>query len=355
MKVLAREVKELWKKQVSLVKLFWNRHGNEEAMRGMEELMRSQYPNLFSVSQSTSGSYRKGLYMDGIEEEWAHSEETARAISSQTEDLIVEVNPPNGGDGNDFTDSLTLTVGLYGISSSLSVFPLLAIVSRNPLAKIGSPTCPIVVLPSVTGVALGIPTKFVNLVNLHFPLLTLFVYVSSTDLVLALRLVCDQVDRKVAPLQATKAKVEGIVKSSKKDKKRVSVDPKKISSALKVQVKILTKKVQALKDLENKKEMETENHQLREKVKELEDKNNPFDFRRVKMKPLIEQDLEAVHFGLHNLDLKDEDWQESRDKLLVPLTTPPKETSIDATPLQKLSDRDDLFEYSALWKFYNNP
>ncbi|KAH1096600.1 hypothetical protein J1N35_013521 [Gossypium stocksii] len=159
-------------------------------------------------------------------------------------------------------------------SRRLSMFSLLvAIMSRNPLTRIGSRACPIVVLPSVAGVALGILAKFVNLVNLHFPLLTFFVYVGSTDLVPALRLVCDQVAQNVSPLQATKDKVEGIVKSFKKDKKRVGVDTKKRSSTLKGQVKSLTKEVQALKELKNKKEIEIKNHQLGEKVKELEDKN----------------------------------------------------------------------------------
>ncbi|PPS09257.1 hypothetical protein GOBAR_AA11387 [Gossypium barbadense] len=194
-----------------------------------------------------------------------------------------------------------------GISSSLSGSPILAIVSRNPLTKIGSPACPIVVISSIAGVALG-----------------------STELVLVLRLLCDQVAQKVSPLRAAKDKVKDIVKSSKKDKKRGGVNAKKTSSALKGKGKSLTKEVQALKDLENKKKMEIKNHQLREKVV-----YNLFNFHCVNMKPLIEEDLEAMHFGLHNMYLEDEDWQEFRDKLLVPLTTPPKETSVDATPLER--------------------
>ncbi|KAK5840625.1 hypothetical protein PVK06_009528 [Gossypium arboreum] len=105
-------------------------------------------------------------------------------------------------------------------NESLSGSSILAIVSRNPLTKIGSPACPIVVLSSIAGVALG-----------------------SMKLVLVLRLLCDQVAQKVSPLQAAKDKVKDIVKSSKKDKKRGGVNAKKTSSALKGKGKSLTKEV----------------------------------------------------------------------------------------------------------------
>ena len=45
--ILAREVKQLWNKQVSLVKVLWQHHGLEEATWEPEATMRAQYPQLF--------------------------------------------------------------------------------------------------------------------------------------------------------------------------------------------------------------------------------------------------------------------------------------------------------------------
>ena len=47
-KILAREVKQLRNKSVALVKVLWQKHGMEEATWEPEEIMRKQYPNLFS-------------------------------------------------------------------------------------------------------------------------------------------------------------------------------------------------------------------------------------------------------------------------------------------------------------------
>ena len=44
---LAREVKQLWNKQVPLVKVLWQHHSREEATWEPEETMRAQYPQLF--------------------------------------------------------------------------------------------------------------------------------------------------------------------------------------------------------------------------------------------------------------------------------------------------------------------
>ena len=46
--ILAREVKQLRNKQVSLVKLLWQHHGMEEATWEPESIMRAQYPQLFN-------------------------------------------------------------------------------------------------------------------------------------------------------------------------------------------------------------------------------------------------------------------------------------------------------------------
>ena len=46
--ILAREVKELWKKQIPLVKVLWRNHKAEEATWESEEVMRQQYPQLFN-------------------------------------------------------------------------------------------------------------------------------------------------------------------------------------------------------------------------------------------------------------------------------------------------------------------
>ena len=42
--ILAQEVKQLWNKQVSLVKVLWQHHDREEATWKPEENMRAQYP-----------------------------------------------------------------------------------------------------------------------------------------------------------------------------------------------------------------------------------------------------------------------------------------------------------------------
>ena len=42
--ILAREVKQLWNKQVLLVKVLWQHHGREEATWELEATMRAQYP-----------------------------------------------------------------------------------------------------------------------------------------------------------------------------------------------------------------------------------------------------------------------------------------------------------------------
>ena len=47
-KILAREIKQLRNKSIALVKVLWHRHGIEEATWGPEEIMRNQYPNLFT-------------------------------------------------------------------------------------------------------------------------------------------------------------------------------------------------------------------------------------------------------------------------------------------------------------------
>ena len=47
-RILAREVKELRNKKISLVKVLWHRHGIEEATWEPEESMKQQYPNLFN-------------------------------------------------------------------------------------------------------------------------------------------------------------------------------------------------------------------------------------------------------------------------------------------------------------------
>ncbi|KAA3457719.1 DNA/RNA polymerases superfamily protein [Gossypium australe] len=46
-KILAREVKQLRNKSITLVKVLWQKHGVEEATWEPEEVMRKQYPNLF--------------------------------------------------------------------------------------------------------------------------------------------------------------------------------------------------------------------------------------------------------------------------------------------------------------------
>ena len=46
--ILAREVRELRKKRILLVKVLWRNHKTEEATWENEEVMRQQYPQLFN-------------------------------------------------------------------------------------------------------------------------------------------------------------------------------------------------------------------------------------------------------------------------------------------------------------------
>ena len=46
--ILAREVQELRKKRIPLVKLLWRNYKTEEATWKSEEVMRQQYPQLFN-------------------------------------------------------------------------------------------------------------------------------------------------------------------------------------------------------------------------------------------------------------------------------------------------------------------
>ena len=48
MEILAREVKELRKKRIPLVKVLWRNHKTEEATWKSEEVMWQQYPQLFN-------------------------------------------------------------------------------------------------------------------------------------------------------------------------------------------------------------------------------------------------------------------------------------------------------------------
>ncbi|KAG8503711.1 hypothetical protein CXB51_001713 [Gossypium anomalum] len=47
-RILAHEVKELWNKTISLVKVLWVKHGVEEATWELEDSMKERYPNLFA-------------------------------------------------------------------------------------------------------------------------------------------------------------------------------------------------------------------------------------------------------------------------------------------------------------------
>ena len=50
--ILAQEMKPLWNKQVSLVKVLWKHHGREEATWEPKETMRAQYLKLFSLGNN---------------------------------------------------------------------------------------------------------------------------------------------------------------------------------------------------------------------------------------------------------------------------------------------------------------
>ena len=50
--ILDREIRQLWNKQVPLVKVLWQHHGMEEATWEPESTMRVQYPQPFSSSMN---------------------------------------------------------------------------------------------------------------------------------------------------------------------------------------------------------------------------------------------------------------------------------------------------------------
>ena len=50
--LLARERKQLWNKQVQLVKVLWQHHGREETTWKPEATMRVQYPQLFDSAMN---------------------------------------------------------------------------------------------------------------------------------------------------------------------------------------------------------------------------------------------------------------------------------------------------------------
>ena len=49
---MAREMKQLRNKKVSLVKVLWKHYGREEATWEPEATMRAQYPQLFTLSNN---------------------------------------------------------------------------------------------------------------------------------------------------------------------------------------------------------------------------------------------------------------------------------------------------------------
>ncbi|KAA3480705.1 receptor-like protein kinase [Gossypium australe] len=48
-RILAREINELRNKKISLAKVLWHKHRVVEATWEPEDVMREQYPNLFTV------------------------------------------------------------------------------------------------------------------------------------------------------------------------------------------------------------------------------------------------------------------------------------------------------------------
>ena len=58
--ILDREIRQLWNKQVPLVRVLWKLHGMEEATWEPESKMRAHYPYLFS-----SGNFENGIYFKG--------------------------------------------------------------------------------------------------------------------------------------------------------------------------------------------------------------------------------------------------------------------------------------------------
>ena len=59
---LAREVKELRNKKIPLVKVLWRNHKTEEATWESEDMMRQQYPQLF-----TEGNFEDEIFLSGGE------------------------------------------------------------------------------------------------------------------------------------------------------------------------------------------------------------------------------------------------------------------------------------------------
>ena len=49
-KIMDYRVKQLWKREILMVKVLWKNHGVEEATWETEEKMRQEYPHLFHNS-----------------------------------------------------------------------------------------------------------------------------------------------------------------------------------------------------------------------------------------------------------------------------------------------------------------
>ena len=60
--ILAREVKELRNKKISLVKVMWRNHKTKEATWESEEMMRQQYPQLVN-----EGNFEDEIFLSGGE------------------------------------------------------------------------------------------------------------------------------------------------------------------------------------------------------------------------------------------------------------------------------------------------
>ena len=60
--ILAREVKELQNKRITLVKVLWRNHKTEEAIWESEDTMQQQYPQLF-----TEGNFEDEIFLSGGE------------------------------------------------------------------------------------------------------------------------------------------------------------------------------------------------------------------------------------------------------------------------------------------------
>ena len=84
-RILAREVKELWNKRVPLVKVLWLKHGIEEATWETESSMKERYPNLFTGKIFGDENFLSGGEL------WQPKIDPSREVVSGPQNRVIKI------------------------------------------------------------------------------------------------------------------------------------------------------------------------------------------------------------------------------------------------------------------------